>query len=152
MINNDLIQVAFTDEEKQNLQTALETIAGIISSKAPNLSNDERRDYGSVAEQNKLKINKARTYMKQFPALVPAFLDTEEFERDYQARQDIGETLVAVENLQRELSDIKILLDYDNYQDVLAYYRSVRYYAKEKESNAITVYNDMKKLFPRTSK
>jgi len=45
---------------------------------------------------------------------------------------------------------MKILLDYDNYQDVLAFYRSVRYSAGEKVSNALTVYNDMKQFFPRT--
>ena len=122
----------------------------IITSKAPVLSNDDRRTYGSVAEQNKLKINKGRTYMQQFPELVPTFIDREEFERDFQARTDAEELMMLAEEGLRKLSDMKILLDYDNYQDVLAFYRSVRYSASEKISNAVTVYNDMKQFFPRT--
>jgi len=152
MLENDLIQFTLSSDEKENLKTALKSIADVFKSKAPNLSNEQRQQYGSVAEQNKLKIDKGRKYMAQFPELVPSFIDTEEFERDYQSRVDIDELMVLADNVQRQMSDIKILLDYDNYQDVLSFYRSVRYYANEQENNAITVYNDMKQLFPRTGK
>lgn len=150
MINDDLIQVVFTPEDKETAKQALRTLLDIITSKAPVLSNDDRRTYGSVAEQNKLKINKGRTYMQQFPELVPQFLDQNEFERDFQARSDAEELIMLAEEGLRKLSDMKIMLDYDNYQDVLAFYRSVRYGASEKISNAVTVYNDMKQFFPRT--
>ena len=150
MINDDLIQVVFTPEEKENAKQALRTLLDIITPKAPVLSNDDRRVYGSVAEQNKLKINKGRTYMQQFPELAPSFIDKEEFERDFQARIDAEELMMLAEDALRKLSDMKTMLDYDNYQDVLAFYRSVRYSASEKVSNAVTVYTDMKQFFPRT--
>jgi hypothetical protein len=151
MINDDLIQVVFTPEEKETAKQALRTLLDIITPKAPVLSNEDRRTYGSVAEQNKLKINKGRTYMQQFPELVPPFLDRDEFERDFQARTDAEELMMLAEEGLRKLSDMKILLDYDNYQDILAFYRSVRYSASEKAGNAVTVYNDMKQFFPRTA-
>lgn len=150
MINDDLIQVVFTAEEKENAKQALTTLLGIITPKAPVLSNDDRRAYGSVAELNKLKINKSRTYMKQFPELVPSFVDLNEFERDFQTRVEAEELIMLAEDALRRLTDMKIMLDYDNYQDVLAFYRSVRYSASEKIGNAVTVYNDMKQFFPRT--
>lgn len=150
MINDDLIQVVFTAEEKENARQALTTLLGILAPKSPVLSNDDRRSYGSVAEQNKLKINRARSYMQQFPELVPSFIDNEEFERDFQARTDTEQLIMQTEDILRRLTDIKIMLDYDNYQDVLAFYRSVRYSANEKINNAVTVYNDMKQFFPRT--
>lgn len=150
MINDDLIKVTFAPEEKATANQAVRTLLDIVSPKAPALSNDDRRTYGSVAEQNKLKINKARTYMGQFPELVPSFIDRDEFERDFQARTDSEELIMLVEEALRKLTDMKIMLDYDNYQDVLAFYRSVRYGANEKVSNAVTVYNDMKQFFPRT--
>ena len=149
MINDDLIQVTFAPEEKDNAKQALRSVLDIVSPKAPVLSNDDRRTYGSVAEQNKLKINKGRTYMQQFPELVPTFVNRDEFERDFQARTDSEELIMLAEEVLRKLTDTKIMLDYDNYQDVLAFYRSVRYSASEKVSNAVTVYNDMKQFFPR---
>ncbi len=151
MKNNDLIQVVFTPQEKVTAQQTLRTLQEIIASKAPVLSNNDRQTYGSVAEQNKLKINKARTYMQQFPELVPSFIDRDEFERDFQARTDTEELIVLAEDVLHKLYDMKILLDYDNYQDMLAFYRSVRYSASEQISNAVTVYNDMKQFFPRTA-
>lgn len=150
MINDDLIQVVLTADEKTNANQALKTLLEIITPKAPVLSNDDRRTYGSVAEQNKLKINKGRAYMGQFADLVPSFIDREEFERDYQARAETEEMIMLAEDVLRKLTDMKIMLDYDNYQDVLAFYRSVRYSASEKVSNAVSVYNDMKQFFPRT--
>lgn len=150
MINNDLIQFTLTAEQKASIEQALNTISDVVKTAAPNLSNEERQEYGSVAEQNKLIIDKGRMYMGQFPELVPSFIDLDEFERDYQARTDMSDVLSLMNSLQRQVSDIKILLDYDNYQDVLCFYRSVRYYSQEQEKNAITVYNDMKQFFPRT--
>ena len=150
MLNDDLIQVTFASEEKETASQAVRTLLDVVSPKAPALSNDDRRTYGSVAEQNKLKINKARTYMGQFPELIPSFIDRDEFERDFQARSDAEELIMLVEEALRKLTDMKIMLDYDNYQDVLAFYRSVRYSANEKVSNAVTVYNDLKQFFPRT--
>lgn len=150
MINDDLIQVTFAPEENETAEQAVRTLLDVVSPKAPALSNDDRRNYGSVAEQNKLKINKARTYMNQFPELVPSFIDRDEFERDFQARADSEKLIMLVEEALRKLTDMKIMLDYDNYQDVLAFYRSVRYSASEKVGNAVTVYNDLKQFFPRT--
>lgn len=152
MINEDLIQVVFSEDEKQNITAAVQSLLGVIGPKAPNLSNDERREYGSVNETNKLKIDKARMYLSQYPQLAPASVNPEEFERDYQARQQIGELITQTEELLRKLTDIKILLDFDNYQDTLAFYRHVRYLANEKNSMAILAYNDMKQLFPHTKK
>jgi len=131
MKNNDLIQVVFNPQEKETAKQTLRTLLEIIASKAPVLSNNDRQTYGSVAEQNKLKINKARTYMQQFPELVPSFIDRDEFERDFQARTDTEELIVLAEDVLHKLYDMKILLDYDNYQDMLAFYRSVRYSASE---------------------
>jgi methyl coenzyme M reductase subunit C-like uncharacterized protein (methanogenesis marker protein 7) len=148
MINEDLIQVVFSEEEMDNANDALQDLLEVVGPKAPDLSNEERQEYGSVAEQNKLKINKARTYMQQYPGLVPSFVAMDEFERDYQAREQIGTLLIKMEDLLRKLGDTKILLDYDNYQDVLAFYRSVRYHANENNSQAILVYNDLKQFFP----
>ncbi|MDP3916460.1 MAG: hypothetical protein Q8R96_22260 [Bacteroidota bacterium] len=43
MIKDDLIQVVFTAEEKENAKQALATLLGIITPKAPALSNNDRR-------------------------------------------------------------------------------------------------------------
>jgi hypothetical protein len=147
MSSNDLIKVVFTPEERDAVNQSLQAVADIINAKAPVLSNDDRRKYGSVADRNKLVINKAKTYLGQFPQFKPVKLDNAEFTNDYESRSDIETFMMNMADLQRKLTDIKILLDHDNYQAALAFYRSVRYNAQEKVASAIPIYNDLKQYF-----
>ncbi len=151
MKNSDLIQFVMTTEQKDTVIQSLKSAGSVFSAIAPNLTNEQRKEFGSVDEQNKLIIDKGRAYMAQYPALVPLFVEKDEFERDYISRGDLSEVEMILLQMLRQVTDIKILLDHDNYQDVLTFYRSVRYYANEEEMDAITVYNDMKQFFPRTS-
>ncbi|GET32366.1 hypothetical protein PbJCM13498_12290 [Prolixibacter bellariivorans] len=147
MPNDDLIKVVYTPEETDAINQGLQAVLTVINAKAPVLTNEERRKYGSVADQNKLVINKSKTYMQQFPQFKPAKLDETEFNNDYESRAAHESFLLTLADIERKLTDIKILLDHDNYQAALAFYRSVRYHAQEKEASAIPIYNDLKQYF-----
>lgn len=152
MAQNDLIKVEFTPEQVDAMKQGLQQVTSVIDPIAPVLSNDDRRNYGSVAEQNKLLINKSKSYMEQFPDLKPNFVDKDEFDRDFAAWKEIEALLILMSDLERKLTDMKILLDHDNYQDALMFYRGIRYLAREKVAGAVTIYNDLKQHFPRSTK
>ncbi|GAB7086731.1 hypothetical protein [Marinifilum fragile] len=149
MKNNDVIQVVYTTEEQTALETNLSALEDFAAKNAPNLNAEDRQQYGSIQDTNKLLVNKCKTLMEQNERLIPAFVNKEEFQHDYDARVFIEKTLLRLESVKRQLEDTKILLDYDNYQDSMAFYRSVRYYANEQEEFAIPVYDELKKYFPR---
>ncbi|WP_229048776.1 hypothetical protein [Chryseobacterium arthrosphaerae] len=65
MALDNLISVSFTTEELSKLDQALQTIGTVLSGKTINLTPEERQQYGSIAEQNKLFVNKVKTYMEQ---------------------------------------------------------------------------------------
>ncbi|GIM54199.1 hypothetical protein [Capnocytophaga cynodegmi] len=67
MAFENLIQVSFTDEELGKIDAALQTIETVLKGKTVNLTPDERRQYGSIAEQNKLFVNKCKELMEQYP-------------------------------------------------------------------------------------
>ena len=90
--------------------------------------------------------------MDQHPDLVPQFVNIDEFERDYSARETIEEMIQKLDLIKRKLSDTKILLDHDNYQDTMAFYRSIRYYAAEQQQGAIPIYEELKQFFPHGKK
>lgn len=152
MKNNDLIQVTFTTEELTENNTHLDALLAFASKNAPQLSLEDRTNYGSVNETNKLLVNKAKSFMDQHPELVPLFVNMEEFERDYRAREIIEGIILKLDLIKRKLSDTKILLDHDNYHDTMAFYRSVRYYAGEHEQGAIPIYEELKQFFPHNKK
>ena len=147
MAFENLIQVSFTDEELNKIDTALQTIETVLKGKTVNLTPDERRQYGSIAEQNKLFVNKCKEFMEQYPQFVPSFLDKGEFDRDYQARQQIETRLHRLENLTEQLSDTKVLLDHDNYFNSLSFYRHIRFLSKENIAGIKSIWEALSQFF-----
>ncbi|RUT73332.1 hypothetical protein [Ancylomarina longa] len=148
MKNNDLIQVVFEPEELSENNAHLDAMLSLANKYAPGLTAEQRSEFGSINETNKLLVNKGKLIMQENPKYLPAFIDMDEFERDFVAREEIEKMLRKLDLIQRKLSDTKILLDNDNYQDVMAFYRSVRYFANEDNQEAMPLYNELKKFFP----
>ncbi len=153
MALENLISLSFTEEELTKLDTYLTGIRNLLNGKTVNLTPEQRQQYGRIANKNKLIVDKAKNYMEQHPEWIPIFLDKEEFDRDYNTRQQIEGRVQLLENLSQQLIDTKTLLDHDNYQNTLSFYRMVKFLASENEAGAKTVFNDMKQLFikPRPS-
>ncbi|MEM6718362.1 MAG: hypothetical protein AAF611_03505 [Bacteroidota bacterium] len=154
MALENLISIEFTQEELTNLDSHLDGIQQILAGKTVNLTPEQRQQYGRIANQNKLIVDKAKNYMEQFPNWIPNFIDKVEFDKDYTARLQIEGRVLLLENLAQQLIDTKTLLDHDNYTNTLSFYRTMRYLAGENEAGAKTVYEDMKTLFkkvPRTN-
>ncbi|WP_421920844.1 hypothetical protein [Marinifilum sp.] len=152
MKNNDLIQVVFTEEELTEIHSHLDALVATSTRDAPELSSEERTLYGKISGPNKLLVDKSYLIMLQNPGLIPKFVNMEEFERDFKAREDIEAMLQKLEIITRRLSDTKILLDNDNYHDTMAFYRAIRYYASEQEQMAIPIYEELKQFFPHKKK
>ncbi|WP_172919795.1 hypothetical protein [Capnocytophaga canis] len=147
MTDKNLASVVFTAEELQKLDEALQNIENVLKGKTFNLTPDERRQYGSIAEQNKLFVNKCKEFMEQYPQFVPSFLDKEEFDRDYQARQQIETRLIRLKTITEQLSDTKVLLDNDNYFNSITFYRNVKFLSGQNVPGIKTLYDQLKQFF-----
>ncbi len=147
MAFENLISVTFTEAELTQLDTAINAIAQVLQGKTINLTPEQRQQYGSIAEQNKLFVNKAKEYMEQYPQHIPSFLSKEEFDKDYNARRQIEERLNRLANLTEQFSDTKILLDHDNWFNALSFYRNIKYLSGENAPGTTTLYQDMKQFF-----
>ena len=152
MALENLISIEFTTEELTALDTHLDGIQQVLAGKTVNLTPEQRQQYGSIGNQNKLIVDKAKSYMEQHPNWVPNFIDKTEFDKDYNARQQMEERTQRLQNLTQQLLDTKTLLDHDNYTNTLSFYRMMRYLAGENEPGSKTVYEDMKVLFSRSGR
>ena len=117
----------FSDEEKTALQTALSALQAAVQDKLANLTAEERQQYGSVNEQNKLLVNKVQEYHQSQPNLSSPDVDWEEFGKDYQTRATLQQTIETLMELVRGLENAKILHDWDNYQASLSDYNYTQY-------------------------
>ncbi|WP_137905233.1 hypothetical protein [Chryseobacterium sp. 2VB] len=151
MALDNLISLSFTTEELTKLDQALQTIDTVLSGKTINLTPEERQQYGSIAEQNKLFVNKAKIYMEQYPQYVPNFLDKVEFDKDYLGREQVEQRLQIMSSLTEQLSDTKVLLDHDNYHNAITFYRNMKFLSGENVPGTNTIYEDLKQFFVTTT-
>lgn len=147
MALENLISVEFSNAELTKLDDAISIIESVLIGKTINLTPEQRQQYGSIAEQNKLFVNKAKGYMEQYPQYVPPFLDKAEYDKDYSARQQMESRMQRLNSLTEQFSDTKILLDFDNYHNSLTFYRNVKYLSSENVPGTNVIYDDMKQFF-----
>lgn len=147
MAFENLISIVFSQEELLILDESLEKIAQVLKGKTVHLTPEERQQYGSIAEQNKLFVNKAKSLMEQNEQYIPNFLDKAEFDNDHAAREQIENRLQRISGLTEQLKDTKVLLDHDNYQNALTFYRNIKYMSKESVPGTTTLYKEMSQFF-----
>lgn len=147
MAENNLISVEFTTEELKEIDDAIVKIQSVLQKKVLNLTPQERQQFGQIAEQNKLFVNKVKQLMEQYPEYVPTFLDKAEFDKDYEARGVIESRLLKLTRITEQLSDTKIALDNDNYFNAITFYRNIRFLSQENIPGINTLYNELKKFF-----
>lgn len=147
MALNNLWSLNFTETELTQIDQAISSLETVLQGKTVHLTPEQRQQYGRIAEQNKLFVNKAKGYMEQYPHFVPPFLDKEEFDRDHAARTQVESRIQRLASLSEQLSDTKVLLDHDNYHNAITFYRNVRYLAGENSPGTTSVYQDMQQFF-----
>lgn len=147
MALSNLITVSFTAAELTTLDTAIQNIADVLKNKAVNLTPEQRSQYGSINEENKLLVNKVKDTEEGFPQFHPPFLDLAEFNSDYTARQQIESRVVKLASLSEQLSDTKILLDFDNYNYSISFYRYLKMLSTQEVPGSTSVYENMREVF-----
>lgn len=119
----------FSETEKTDVNNALANIETALVNKLANLTPEERQQYGSVNEQNKLIINKVKDYRDTQPNLSSPDVDWVEFEKDFDTRSFIQNAMQRLQGLLDGLNNAKILHDYDNFQAALTDYDFSKYKA-----------------------
>lgn len=142
----------YRSADENDIKTALTTLENALAPLTVTLTAEERKNYGSVNEQNKLLINKVWDYRQNSEHLSQPVLDWAEFENDLKSRQfieNIGHRVVA---LDERLKNSKILHDYDSYQAALDDYAYTSYKAGSNAAGYETKMNELKQFFPRSGK
>ncbi len=145
MANNHISasDMALIDGHIKGLETIFEPYLDV-------LSTNERLRYSSVNEKNKLVINKIYDILRDYPQHAPADIDQLEFERDYNTRQYLERRIAKLQALTRSIEDLKVLHDYDNYQDSLSVYDFLQYLEKRKTPGIAALVAEIRQFFARS--
>ncbi len=150
-MQKNVIQTQLTDELKSQIAEKVTELETLLNGKLSALTEEERKQYGSINEQNKLLVNKIRDYQNTQPALASPEVNWNEFENDYQARQFLEHIMGRLQSIAFQMGSTKILHDYDNYHNALTDYAYAQY-RKGAGSNGFTEkVAGLKQFFPRAS-
>ena len=117
----------FTAADKTTVNNAVTTLETALTPKLAVLTADERKQYGSVNESNKLIINKVKDFRDLQPNLSSPDVDWVEFANDYDTRAYLQGTIQRLQNLIEGMNNAKTLHDWDNYQAALNDYSHAKY-------------------------
>ena len=139
-----------TATQISDANTHLAAIEAIAVAITQNLTDEERKKFGSVNEQNKLLVNKVNDYHTNQQGLQSPDVDWAEFDKDFIDRDFAGKAISRLEALIKMFSDFKIVHDYDNYQNSLTDYSYAQYKASTNTPGFAAKEAELKQFFPRT--
>lgn len=139
-----------TEEQVKALQESLTNLETATVSLTVNLTPQERQQYGTINEQNKLLVNKVRDYRKNNPSQSAPDIDWNEFEKDFQSRAVLEAAINKLDAIREKLVNSKTLHDYNNYQAALEDYAYTSYKAGSQAAGYETKKNELKQFFNRS--
>ncbi len=152
MALDNLISIQITEADVVQIKTGIDMINTALKDKVINLTPDERRQYGSIADRNKSLVDKCKDYMSRAPETMPTIIDKAEFEADYKARYQLESPIRDLNMVLEKLQDTKTLLDHDNFNASIAYYRYIKFLAQQNEPGTTSIHQDLKKHYQSRGK
>lgn len=137
----------FSAAEKTTVSNAVTALETALTPKLANLSPEERQQYGSVNEQNKLIIAKAKDFRDSQPNLSSPDVDWTEFANDFDTRAFLQTNIQRLQSLIDGLNNAKVLHDWDNYQAALSDYDFSKYKVTTQAVGFETKVNEMAQFF-----
>lgn len=137
----------FSSTEKTAVNSAITALENALLTKSANLTPQERQQFGSVNEQNKLIINKVKDFRDSQSALSSPDVDWSEFLNDFDTRAFIQTTLQRLQSVIEGLNNAKILHDWDNYQAALTDYDYAKYKASTQALGYATKVSELAQFF-----
>lgn len=147
MALDNLISIKLTPEQLEKMENAIAQMNEAFAWLSVNLTPEERRQYGRIADRNQVLVDKIKNYLEQYPNTQPPSFDKDEFEADYKARLQLAKPIRALRGILEKIQDTKTLLDHDNYTAAIAYYRYVKYLSSVNEPGVTHIYQDLRKHY-----
>ena len=143
-LNNAHISAA----DKTRITDALDDIMEVLTPISVNLSPEDRKRYGSVAEQSKLIVQKVLDYNNSQPHLSTPDVSYTEMAADWTSRSFMAAVIARLTEAATICNNIRITHDYDAYNLARQDYDYTKY-KKDTQGGASweTKYDELKALF-----
>lgn len=138
--------------QKKSIESLVADLEAKLQAIDVQMTAQDRQQYGSINEQNKLFVNKSGDFYNTSPKLSSPEVDWTEFANDAASRNFYESIINRLEGLITKLKNAKTLHDYDNYQAALRDYSYTAYMAGGGNPDFEQKYNELKQFFAKGSK
>ncbi len=146
-MNENRISIEIPQAEIDAINDAIQVLVDKLK---PYLIALEAGDKAALAKMKDKSIpfaEKTLQYVDSNPEFVPAFLDTNEMKKDYQAFLVLNNILRPLFQIVSNLEDTSVMCGSEAYQAALSYYNSVKNGKKLNVPNAEAIYADLSVRF-----
>lgn len=151
MPQQNLIEVKIPESDLAEIRTAMASLTKTLMPHLKTLTAQERQEVPKMGDRTVAFVQKALEYSKQYPELVPAYLDVQAMHLDLNAVGVLRELSRSLTSLTDAVTDSITLSGSEAYQGALVFYSNVKNAAKVKAHNAAAVYDDLSARFPGSS-
>lgn len=145
----DKFSFKLSEEEKSDVNNAIQTLVSILESKLITLTPEERMEMPKMGDKTVAFVEKAIEYAQEYPQYMPAFIDVPETELDFNAVKDIRVIFNQLQRLTSELNDSMILAGSEAYSSTLSVYKVLKNAADMGQPGAENAARELVSRFPR---
>jgi hypothetical protein len=146
MKNNEHAQ-AIPAEVLQAAQQKLNETFELLRPYALTLTPSERQGLLVMGDKTLSFVEKAIEFARQNPALIPSFLNMEDFAIDMNDATGLRTLLNTAKQIVQSIDDTAMVAGSEAFQAALIFYNSVKYAATQDVAGAKAVYEDLHKRF-----
>lgn len=153
MEQDNKVSIEFTAEKQTAVKDAMSVLRTELSEfLAVNLTADERVNMLRMGAKSVDFVTRALDYASLNLPLVPAYMNLEEAKKDLALVQSLAPVIKDLSTILRGLEDLSMLAGSEAYDAALIFYHSLKGAGRAEVPGMQTIYDDLKRQFPRPSR
>jgi hypothetical protein len=129
-------------------QTKINEIRAAFAPYTVALTPTERHEMLKMGEKSLAFVEKAHDFAKQYPELVPPYVDMDAFDVDFADAHGLWTLSDSVRKVLEEIEDTEMAAGSEAYQTALIFYNSVKVAAAQDIPGAKATFEDLRARFP----
>jgi hypothetical protein len=136
----------------EQAQTKIDEILASLGPYLLALTPAERQGLSKMGEKSISFVEKAYDFARHNPALVPPYLNMDEFGVDFADAHGLWTLLNTVQQLEENIDDTEMAAGSEAYAAARAFYESVKAAAKQDIPGAKAIYAELRTRFPKNKR
>ncbi|WP_346857998.1 hypothetical protein [uncultured Draconibacterium sp.] len=145
----DRFSFHLSDEEKNQIDEAIQTLITVLEPKLMTLSVEERVELPKMGDKTVAFVEKATEYAQEYPNYIPDFIDVPETVSDFEAVKAIRTYFNQLQRLTAEMDDSMLIAGSEAYTSSLSIYKVLKNAAAMGQPGAKQAADDLSNRFPR---